>query len=433
LNEHAKMVRFLILADDFTGAMDTGVQFSKKGFRTWVTAERFPDFKYLFSKYDVLSMDLETRHLTKEEAYAVVYRTALAAYKAGVRHFYKKTDSALRGNIGAELSALLDASKMDVLHFAPAFPQNGRITKNGLQYVNGTLLENSVFAKDPFEPIKFSSVSDIIFQQSKTPVIQISADGNWGSTDVSPTPKIVVYDASTDADLDKIGGRVFKEDETCVLSGCAGFADALCRILPDQIKHPFCRSPEETVLLVAGSVNQITIDQMQYAKEIGYASFTLTPAQKYSSDFVQGGECERLAKQIADTIKKHKRVLIESVSERSQLNVADACQRDGFFIKKMRGLVCKNISELVVMVFKQVKLGSLAVFGGDSLYETMKRLGSKGIEPQMELSSGVVVSMSQVNDQPFCVISKSGGLGTLELAEQIDRFMAESRDANYFQ
>ena len=85
------------------------------------------------------------------------------------------------------------------------------------------------------------------------------------------------------------------------------------------------------------------------------------------------------------------------------------------------------------MVFKQVKLGSLAVFGGDSLYETMKRLGSKGIEPQMELSSGVVVSMSQVNDQPFCVISKSGGLGTLELAEQIDRFMAESRDANYFQ
>jgi D-threonate/D-erythronate kinase len=59
-----QMVKLLILADDFTGALDTGVQFSGKGIRTQVVvSSRWvePD-----SDCDVMVIDVETRHVTKE-------------------------------------------------------------------------------------------------------------------------------------------------------------------------------------------------------------------------------------------------------------------------------------------------------------------------------------------------------------------------------
>ena len=58
----------------------------------------------------VLVVDAETRHMAPEEAYAVVESLTRQAVDLGVQYIYKKTDSALRGNIGAELTALLRAS-----------------------------------------------------------------------------------------------------------------------------------------------------------------------------------------------------------------------------------------------------------------------------------------------------------------------------------
>ena len=59
------MIRLLVLADDFTGALDTGVQFSKAGVSTFVsTNTRFPSGEQM----EVLVLDLETRHLPPSEA-----------------------------------------------------------------------------------------------------------------------------------------------------------------------------------------------------------------------------------------------------------------------------------------------------------------------------------------------------------------------------
>ena len=70
--------------------------------------------------------------------------------------FYKKTDSALRGNIGAELSAALDGSGAGVLSFLPAFPRMNRTTAAGIHYIDGIPAAKSVFGQDPFNPVKES-------------------------------------------------------------------------------------------------------------------------------------------------------------------------------------------------------------------------------------------------------------------------------------
>ncbi len=60
----------LVLADDLTGAMDTGVQFVKRGLRTSVIVGSECDFSS-YPDTDVFVIDTETRHLFGEDAYIV--------------------------------------------------------------------------------------------------------------------------------------------------------------------------------------------------------------------------------------------------------------------------------------------------------------------------------------------------------------------------
>ena len=129
------MVKLLIIADDFTGALDTGVQFAARGAKTRVVADA--NYDLAKAEADVLVLDAETRHLPPEEAYKLVYRVASAAKEAGIPHIYKKTDSGLRGNIGCELSAVMDALKAESLPFIPAFPSMNRVTRDGVQLIDG--------------------------------------------------------------------------------------------------------------------------------------------------------------------------------------------------------------------------------------------------------------------------------------------------------
>ena len=94
------MISLLVLADDFTGALDTGVQFVKQGIKTEVLTVKDLDFTAYDT--DVLVINTETRHLSGSETFAIISNLVKKAKEAGVKYVYKKTDSALRGNIGAE-------------------------------------------------------------------------------------------------------------------------------------------------------------------------------------------------------------------------------------------------------------------------------------------------------------------------------------------
>ena len=96
------MILLFIIAADFTGALDTGVQFAARGIPTQVTVD--PEVDFAAHDTAVLVVDTETRHLPASEAYEKVFHLSRRALAYGIRNIYKKTDSALRGNIGAELT-----------------------------------------------------------------------------------------------------------------------------------------------------------------------------------------------------------------------------------------------------------------------------------------------------------------------------------------
>ena len=84
------MTELLIVADDFTGALDTGVQFASRGVSTRVFAESTGDLAAAFAEVQVVVVNSETRHKTPAEAYGTVFRLAAQArdtesYRVSIR------------------------------------------------------------------------------------------------------------------------------------------------------------------------------------------------------------------------------------------------------------------------------------------------------------------------------------------------------------
>ena len=167
------MLKLLIIADDFTGALDTGVQFSSRGAKTKVITD--PQYNLsLANELDVLVLDSETRHLASEKAYEIVNNFVKRVVSSFPNiNIYKKTDSELRGNVGSELSAAMDAIGVDKMAFIPAFPAMNRVTKNSIHYIDGVQVAQSVFGKDPFESVKNSDVNVVLAEQTDKKGIKI--------------------------------------------------------------------------------------------------------------------------------------------------------------------------------------------------------------------------------------------------------------------
>src|SRR6266576_1991127 len=135
-----------------TGALEVGAKFSSVGIRTLVSA------KPVESESAVLVYDTETRHRSPQAAGQEVRRFVLRAGPVCPRLIYKKTDSTLRGNIAAELDAIVEIYPMWRAAYAPAYPALGRTVTQGLLYVDGVPVAEPEYAFDPLNPVRASSV-----------------------------------------------------------------------------------------------------------------------------------------------------------------------------------------------------------------------------------------------------------------------------------
>jgi uncharacterized protein YgbK (DUF1537 family) len=389
------MIKLLIIADDFTGALDVGVQFSKKGILTLVTIYNRLFYQTIDDDTEVLVVDIESRHMPATQAFELVDKVVRFAIKKGVKYIFKKTDSTLRGNIGAELSAVLHATRSNQLAFIPAFPKEGRTTVNGIQYVNGIELEKTEFSKDPFEPVKYSSVAEIIRQQTSTSVDVYTKNDYVNAVKTYDVQTISIFDAETNEDLVNLGMELKKANRLNVLAGCAGFAEILPELLEFRSANIKWHGNNENILVVSGSVNQIAIDQMNHAKKQGYYALTLTPEQKLRNF---SSKNENLVRSIVKGLELHKKVILESISSRTQIYMTRkyALEND-IPTNDLHSQIIQNIGEIIARVINRTSVGNLVVFGGDTLYGILDKIQFKGIIPLKEIAPGIVASAGTPN------------------------------------
>jgi len=422
------MLKLIIMADDFTGALDTGVQFTKNGIRTLVTSDIEWDFTNRVDDIQVLVIDLESRHISPEEAYSRVYRVTRRAIAAGIKHFYKKTDSGLRGNIGSELAALLRATGGGVLPFIPAYPAIKRTTRMGRHYIQGVPVSRSVYGMDPYEPVNRDRVAEIIWEQEQVDVIEVSVEDRKNFNVSAVQNCIAVFDAESMEDLEDIRDLLSRSGQVGITAGCAGFAAMLPGLIGLQPDNPLLFQPAAGMMIISGSVNQVTMEQIGYAAENGYPRITLTPEEKLARNI---GGLRGFTQRILDFAKvyqKEGRIIIDVAQDHEMREETDrlaALRR--IPAREVGRIIAGNMAIIVKELLQCGIRGTLIVFGGDTLHAILRELNCDGIVPLMEIDSGTVLSKAETEGEDLYIISKSGGFGQKHVIEQIAQWLEMTR------
>lgn len=433
-----QMVKLLILADDFTGALDTGVQFSGKGIRTQVVVSGHwvePD-----SDCDVMVIDVETRHVPKEKAYEIVNDVCQRAVKYGIRCFYKKTDSALRGNVGSELQAAADAVFGKNIVFVPAFPAMRRITVDGVHYIDGIPVKESVFGQDPFEPVMYDRVDELLratgyrggvigvskaerkLQTAEDWKTQASEERRQKAVEAAKQ-QLFLYDAETDADLDEIAEAVSKKSDIPILAGCAGFAAKLPELLKLPVKKSGDVKLKENLVFLCGSVNPITKSQIVYGEKMGIPRIHLKPEEKLEISYWDQPEGLGKIRQLAKDGMQH--IIIDSNDEEGHNDTMEYAAKKGYFIEDVRVRISETLGYLLKKLIDAGMEGTYLITGGDTLIGFMKAIGVSELEPVNEIRPGCVLTSLNYQDKKHYVITKSGGFGQERLIEQLTRILAQ--------
>jgi uncharacterized protein YgbK (DUF1537 family) len=411
------MVKLLVLADDFTGSLDTGVQFRARGTRIRFGSPNNRYFEHLEEDVQVLIVDTESRHLPPEEAAAVVRQVVSDAVAHGVRYIYKKTDSGLRGNIGAELSAALEASGKSALHFIPAFPQIGRTTKDGIHYINGIPVGKSVFANDPFNPVLHSRVKDIIACQSDVPVFTAGK--------ALPQQGIMIHDAESEAELAVIAAELKSADRLSLLAGCAGFASVLPELLELETEESVIPRFTPRLLTLCGSINPITLEQLAAAEAAGVPHIRLTTRQKLDNCWIDTEEGQQIIAQWAEMIATHPSTVINCDGTNDPDGLKALQQELGLSFEQMRCRIAETMGRILKALLDNGINATLLLTGGDTLLASMNRLGQEELIPIREISQGVVLSRIRYRNKTYDLLSKSGGFGTSDLLAQLQEIICK--------
>jgi uncharacterized protein YgbK (DUF1537 family) len=408
----------LILADDLTGSLDTGVQFAKNGIDTDV----FPSFEVSripvsFSS-SVIVINTNTRHASKEEAGSIV-TTVTKSFK-NFSYYYKKTDSCLRGNIGAELEAFFNTANNARLPFVPAFPALNRTTLDGCQYLDGKPIHESSMADDLLNPITESFIPSIIGRQSAVPAVLVKKGGIIPKQ--KDTKEILVFDGEKLEDLRDTAKILFEKDMLKISAGCAGFAQALMEILPLEKKNkensfkPMAKLP---ILTVSSSLHPVSINQIKRAQEDGVAAFSLPDERIAEPLWINTEEAQTITANCGNTLLQ-KRIAI--LGTKASFGTARTYpDKDTQSISLALGRTVKKIIEKTGPIH-------LLIFGGDTLMGITKTLRYDYIKPLEEIQSGIVLAKALPNfgfRQNGLLITKAGSFGDEDLIFSVNEYFSE--------
>lgn len=416
------MVKLVIIADDLTGALDTGVQFAKCAVPTLITTKVDMEFGKLDDTIQVVVVDTESRHLSGKCASKLVKQVVIYAKSCGVDYFYKKTDSTLRGNIGAELVAVMSSCGSNEIMFIPAFPKTGRTTMGGQQYVNGISLDKTAFAKDPLNPIKSGSLAGIIKDQCEVEVKIISKNErpDFFQSSTALSEIIYVFDAQVDQDLMNIGNMLKEENKLKVTAGCAGFAEILLKLITFSKTSLVKPSYHRNTLVVCGSVNDLSIEQIKEAEKNSTMSLLLTPEVLLKKDYINTQEGRQLIQQIVKCIKSGNPLILKTIDQKEDIpDYIEYGMKNGLTKELVHLNIAKNLGMLIKEILCDIEVGNLVVFGGDIALGIIEALDVQGVIAMEEMLPGIAVSHFHWAQSSMRFITKAGGFGEKDVLNKI--------------
>ncbi|MER8072242.1 four-carbon acid sugar kinase family protein [Streptomyces sp. NPDC094034] len=363
-----------ILADDLTSAGDGAAPFRRAGHdaRILLATPAAPPGPGT----SVIAVDTGSRGLDEE---AAVGRTRQAAHLfAGSGLLLKTVDSTLRGHVTAEVSAAWAASGRRAVVIAPAFPAEGRVTVEGVQYVRGVPVHDSDFARDPVHPVGCSDLT-ALFPQAvlagpghAVELPRLIGDGG-----------LIVWSAATDGDLDRLVAAVPYPDDV-LWAGSPGLAAALARRYARAAGSTTpIPTPARRPLVVVGSVNPATRRQL-----------TTLRSRPDVEGVTVGGDPASAVRTLRGLTAPI--LTVQSPGERHTPQTARTLAR--------------SLTAVVRALIEDRTVDALVVTGGETAAAVLRPLGATGIdlldEPEPGVARGTVLGQF-----PLPVLIKAGGFG----------------------
>ena len=240
-------LRWRVVADDLTGAIDAAARFAMEGFSTAVALRGdVPDA-------DAVVVDTNSRVLGESAAGQRVAEAFTRLRTAWDLCWYKKVDSAGRGHLAVEVEAAVAAcADGTICVVCPAFPEMGRTVKGGHVLVAGRPSSQTSFGTAMRSPVLESHLPTVLLRQ-RFPVAAVAPKSDELRKAVAAGARVLVVDAVLPEDLDRVveAGRELARPVLWV--GSAGLAGAVARCYgPGQVRAVPDASPGR-VLVVVGS------------------------------------------------------------------------------------------------------------------------------------------------------------------------------------
>jgi len=375
-------MRIAVIADDLTGALDTGVQFRQWGYTVQLTET--PEH----SSAEVTITNTDTRNKTPEKAYQTTYDVAMKLRDHDI--IYKKTDSTLRGNPGPELQAVLDATGETQAILTPTYPPTQRRVKDGHLYVAEKPVTETEYIHEYRR--KTSNIQEIL--DTETPIHSVKTPANI------PKTGITVIDSETEQDLLRIAAK-----HTRIMAGSAGLADALCQTL---------RSPPP-VLTVIGSTRTETRRQAELlCKRLEAVSIPLNIGEALNQTSQK--ETVQIAKNALN--KGHDVILTSAHTPEIIEQTRAEAKRLNITPQELEARITTALAEATESLLTQ-SLSGIVITGGATALAVTKKLGTRNIEILDEVQPGVPVL--RLDQLP--AVTKAGGFGQPDTLIQATQYL----------
>ncbi len=410
----------VVVADDLTGSNDTGVQIVKCGLEA-ITAVDLALARDAVA--DGIVLDTESRSLSAEDARAAVREAARAVGRDPRALIYKKIDSTLRGHVGAELDALVGELDPDRVVCVPAFPQNGRTTRNGTHFLHGIPIDRTEMAADPRNPVETASLIAVLAKDGGPRFRHTELDAlRSGRIEHRPADRFLSFDCEEQEDLRRVVRAFRGSAERILWCGSAGLAEALLSdrfpapagavdrhakdSVPDVVTGGTGRGP---VFSVIGSGSSVSRRQLERALASGSAHVVRLRPQALLDSAAR--ERERIVREleIEQTVSGHVVLTPLGLGPGGPVTglKTGPHSQDAF-----PELLATFLADVSAEFLRRNRVAGLFLTGGDTAIHVIRAVGARGLRLEAELETGVVRTRligGAFDGMP--VVTKAGGFG----------------------
>ncbi|MDX0451875.1 four-carbon acid sugar kinase family protein [Sinorhizobium medicae] len=346
-----RLLMLVILADDLTGALDSAAPFAGRGLHTEVALALESVDAALADQPEVLVVNVKSREVSPDEARMAT--SDVLKHVPDDARIFKKVDSRLKGNIEVEL----DAIRYNRALVAPAIPDFGRVVAGG--HVRGFGVNAPI------------TIAERLGRHAESALIPDTT---------SRDDMLAAVETGEAAGCD-------------LMIGARGLAEALAHRMTGGAGLPLMSVPQEPILIVVGSRDPITVEQVGVLRE-GYA-VAYFPAV--------GGRVQQEAGLPAEMV-----TVIQAVEGETPLSPSE---------------VSVNLAASVVPAFTG-RASTLLLTGGATAEAVLARLGVSRFRLLGECMPGMALAFA---DGRY-IITKSGGFGRRDTLSDIARqILGEAR------